>query len=115
MVGEREVARLPAGQTLGARPRSGVLRYHIRGKVLADVGTRRDASGGRGKAFGHVTTRSKPECAYANYSMRAVILVVDFESPATPAALMILRSKWFGNCAGMNSVDPLSEAPSVAA
>ena len=84
------------------------MRYLIRGIVPADVGNKLDASGGPGKLLGHMMSRFKPECAYANYESREIILVVDFETPAKQAEFMILWSRWFGNYTEMTSVQPMS-------
>jgi len=90
------------------------MRYLVRGTVPADVGTKLDKAGGPGKAIGHIMTRFKPECAYANYEKREVIMVVDFETPAKQAEFMVLWSGWFGNYAEMTSVHPMSETAKIA-
>lgn len=90
------------------------MRYIIHAVVPADVGTRLDASGGPGKLLGHIMTRFKPECGYANFEKREIFLVVDFETPAKQAEFMVLWSRWFGNYAEMTPVYPVADTGKVA-
>jgi hypothetical protein len=85
------------------------MRYVIQGTVPADVGNKLDASGGPGKLLGHVMTRFKPDCMYANYESRELFIVVDFETPAKQAEFMLLWSKWFGNYTKMTSVQRIAD------
>jgi hypothetical protein len=89
------------------------MRYLVRGVVPADVGNKLDASGGPGKLLGHLASRFKPECAYANFEKREVIFVIDFDTPAKQAEFMILWSRWFGSYTEMTSVQPMADIEKV--
>jgi hypothetical protein len=84
--------------------------YMVEAHATIERGNEIDDKGGPGPVFVHINERFKPEGFYFIPTRRAVVLLVNLETPSQIAELMFLLTRFTGTEPSFTPLVPMAEA-----